>query len=439
MGRSGHVVILRLAVGNVPALSRLDTDGAEGGLHRLPTRGEEVLIPPPGTQAVGGRLTEHSPGQLILTGRVAQHRNHMAGTAFLHHAGSGVHVQRPLLQQPGAGVGQGLGGHVVHVAHQLGNLAVGGVRRLAPEGPDAVGPFKLLLAHAVANATGGHDGHGAELPGKVGHQSGAGGGAQLALHLAAVGGHALQQEGGGGGGYRHHSVGAPDKAAAHVDRRGHNFVGSEQIHGIAHAHHVGHRVQGAHLVEVDLIHRAAVGLGLSGGDGVVHRLSMDLYLPRQGQAADERSDMAGRGMVMVVMAMLMLVMVLMAMVVAGTVGILRVAVVLIAALVMLMGMDVDMPLSGGHGHVVGFLLLTAYGHLHPGARNAAGLGGQGGKGDPGQAQGIHGADKGRLVGQQLVEGGHEHVACGAHIALQVQNLHGWEASLCCSWEGRPSI
>ncbi len=113
--------------------------------------------------------------------------------------------------------------------------------------------------------------------------------------------------------------------------------------------------------------------------------------------------------------------------------------VVLMILVVLMGVDVNVPLSGGHGYVVGFLLLTAYGHLHLGARNAAGLGGQGGQGDPGQAKGIHGADKGRLVGQQLVESGHEHVASGAHIALQVQNLHGWEASLCWSWEGRPSI
>ena len=222
-------------------------------------------------------------------------------------------------------------------------------------------------------------------------------------------------------------MGAPDKAAAHVDGGGHNLVGREQIHGVAHAHHVGHRVQGPHLVEVDLVYRAAVGLGLGGGNGVVYRLSVGLCLLRQGQAADEGGDVAGRGVVMVVMAvvMLMVMMVLVAVVMAGTVGVLRMTVVVVMML-MVVGVDVDMPLSGGHGHVAGFLLRSAHGHLHPGARDAAGPGGQGGEGHPGQAQGIHGADKGRLVGQQLVEGGHEHIARRAHIALKIQNFHGRE-------------
>ena len=76
------------------------------------------------------------------------------GRPFFHGAGGDVHVQSSLLQQAGAGEGQGLGGHVVDVAYQLQNLPVGLLGGLPQEGPDAVGLFKLLGADAHADGGG---------------------------------------------------------------------------------------------------------------------------------------------------------------------------------------------------------------------------------------------------------------------------------------------
>ena len=81
-------------------------------------------------------------------------------------------------------------------------------------------------------------------------------------------------------------------------------------------------------------------------------------------------------------------------------------------------------LGGAQGHIVAVLLPAVDQHLHAGAGDAAGDGAPGRHGDTGE-QAVHGVQKGVLLGlgQQLVQGGHQHVAGGAHIAFQIQRFH----------------
>ena len=83
------------------------------------------------------------------------------------------------------------------------------------------------------------------------------------------------------------------------------------MEGIAHARHIGHGVQRAHLVVVDVAHRAAVGLGLGPGDGVIDPAGVVLHLLGEGQMVDEMGDGAGGGVVVIVAVVMVMVMVMM--------------------------------------------------------------------------------------------------------------------------------
>ena len=102
--------------------------------------------------------------------------------------------------------------------------------------------------------------------------------------------------------------------------------------------------------------------------------------------------------------------------------------VFMAVMGLVMGCLVDVVmngvLDGAQSHIVAVLLLTVDQHLHALAGNAAGDGVSGRYGDAGE-QAVHGVQKGVLLGlgQQLVQGGHQHVAGGAHIAFQIQCFH----------------
>ena len=129
------------------------------------------------------------PGKLFLPGGVAQHRELPACPALFHLPWQGVHIQGAQLQQPLAGKGQGLRGHVVQVAHQLADLPPTLLLGLAPEGPQTVGGGKLPGAQADAHLVHGHRGHGAKPGGELGEQGCPSGGAQLPLDGTAVDGH----------------------------------------------------------------------------------------------------------------------------------------------------------------------------------------------------------------------------------------------------------
>lgn len=69
------------------------------------------------------------------------------------------------------------------------------------------------------------------------------------------------------------------------------------------------------------------------------------------------------------------------------------------------------------------LLLAVHRHRHVGARDAAGGGRLGLQPHPGEPQAVHGIQEPLLVLQQFIQGGHEHIPGGPHIAFQVKCLH----------------
>lgn len=256
----------------------------------------------------------------------------------------------------------------------------------------------------------------------MGEQSGPGGGAQLPLDRPAVDRHPGEEVGGGGSGDGHDAVGAPHCAAAHMDGGGQDLVGLEQVQGVAHPHHVGHRVQSPHLVEVHVSHGAAVGLGFRLGDGVVHPSGVGLHLLRQGEAVDDRSDVARRGVVMMVVVRLPVVMVV-AIIMVVLVAVAVLMPMLVFVVVMFFPVVVEMVLAGGLRGGGLCLLLAVHRHRHVGARDAAGGGPLGLQAHPGEPQAVHGIQKPLLVLQQFIQGGHEHVPGGPHIAFQVKRFH----------------
>ena len=139
---------------------------------------------------------------------------------------------------------------------------------------------------------------------------------------------------------------------------------------------------------------------------------VDLHLIGEGQAVNDFSDMPGGGVVvMVVVLLAMPVAVVMVMLVVVMV----VVVLLLAVEVVMMGL---FRWGGGLS-----LLLAVHGDGHVGARDAAGGGGLSLQMYPGQPQTVHGIQKALLVLQQLVQGGHEHIPGGPHIALDVERFH----------------
>ena len=369
------------------------------------------------------------PGSVLWAAQAAQHH---ARAALLHADGLGPHVQRPRRQQLFGRKGDVLAGHIVQVAAQLGCLILP-VRRLSPKGPYTVGLCKFLFAHAVANGPGGHHRHGAEVFYKVPQQGRTGGGAQLALHAAAVGGHPLQQVRCGRGGHRQNAVGAPHLAAAHMHRRGQNLIRGQHMQQQAGTHHVRHSVHGAHLVEVDLLHRAVVGVTFGLGQKAEHRQRVLAHRLGQGQRADLRLNLGHAGVVVVPLSAVAMGMFMAVLLPVNRLlhMVMRMARMNFAAMGVFVTMHVTMRVFMAVFvnvllvHVQAFLFLAVHLHLHMGAPNAA-LGGLFRSHlHAGQAQTVHGVQELLPPGlvQQLPQGCGKHISRRAHIAFQIQGLH----------------
>ena len=174
-------------------------------------------------------------------------------------------------------------------------------------------------------------------------------------------------------------------------------------------------------MEVYVPHGAAVGLGLGLGDGVVHAPGMGLDFLRQGEAVDHRSDVARSGVVVMVVVFLPMVVVVV-MVVAVAVLMLMPMLVFVVMVVMFFPV-VEMVLACGlRGGGLG-LLLAVHRHRHVVARDAAGGGRLGLQPHPVEPQAVHGIQEPLLVLQQFIQGGHEHIPGGPHIAFQVKCFH----------------
>ena len=227
------------------------------------------------------------------------------GRAAFFHADRGVpNVQRSRLEQRLHGISQVLRRAVVQVAGQL-QQTFSLVLRIAQQGAQDVGLRKLLRSRAVSDLFDAHGGHSPEAIDKVLQQRGSRGRAQLPADLARIDRDALQQLHGGRRRHRELPVRRADGSAADMDRRGGNPVRLQQMHQIADRHHIGHRVQRAELVKVDVLHRAAVDLALGFGDQAKHRQGIRNRFLREPETAYERLHLCEGGM-MVVMVMVFL-------------------------------------------------------------------------------------------------------------------------------------
>ena len=169
-----------------------------------------------------------------------------------------------------------------------------------------------------------------------------------------------------------------------MDGGGQDLVRLEQVQGVAHPDHVGHRIQSPNLVEVHVPHGAAVGLGLRLSDGVVHPSGVGFYLLGQGEAVDDRSDVARGGVVVMVVVPLPVVVVMVVLV-----AVLMPMIVFMVMVVMLFPVAVEMGLTGGLRGGGLSLLLAVHHYRHVSARDAAGGGPLGLQAHPGEPQAVH--------------------------------------------------
>ena len=173
-----------------------------------------------------------------------------------------------------------------------------------------------------------------------------------------------------------------------MDGGAEHLLRPQLVHQQADAHHVGHRVQRPHLMEVDLLHRATVGMALRLGDQAVDRLRVSPDLLRQVQVAQQVADLPHAGvmvmmrvpvvvvmgvpMVVVMMVFVFMVMRMVVMVVVLVI-VLMLMVVVVAVLMFVLVAMVVMEVDGSRPgvHVAADLILAVYRHRHVGAGDAA--------------------------------------------------------------------
>ena len=90
-------------------------------------------------------------------------------------------------------------------------------------------------------------------------------------------------------------MGALHRAAACADGRGEDALRRELIDKQAHAQHVGHGVDAADLVEVDVFRLYTVHLGLSLGQKIKDRDGVGAYLVRHRRRGKKAAQLADRG------------------------------------------------------------------------------------------------------------------------------------------------
>ena len=119
-----------------------------------------------------------------------------------------------------------------------------------------------------------------------------------------------------------------------------------------------------------------------------------------------------------VMAMIMIMRMVVVMVMVMFVAMIMIVVVVVFMVVIVVMLVVVMVLVRIVMEVF-VLLFSVDSDLHVGTADAAGNSGGGLHLHAGQAQAVHGAQEALLVLQQLVQGGHEHIARGPHITFKI--------------------
>ena len=138
-----------------------------------------------------------------------------------------------------------------------------------------------------------------------------------------------------GAGTRQNAVGAAHLAPAHMDGRGQNLLWGQVVDQPAHSHHVGHGVQGAHLVKVDFLHGTAVGVALRQGDLLVDLLRVLPHVLGNVQVGENVPDVPHPRVVVMAVAVLVMLMVMLVMLMVMVVGV-GVFVVMVVMVVVMM-------------------------------------------------------------------------------------------------------
>ena len=189
----------------------------------------------------------------------------------------------------------------------------------------------------------------------------------------------MQDIGGGGRRHRQNAVGTAHLTAAQMHRTGNNLFRCQHVQQQADGGHIRHCVQRAHLVEVNLIHRAAVGGAFRLGNNAVDLQRLLLYLRGQISFLNGLLHPCHGGVMMMPVAM-----------------------------IVFMGM------------VVAVLLFPVHQHLHMQALYTAFLCGIHLDLNPWQ-QPVHLLQKRLLLlhTQQVQQGGGEHIACRTHDTFNI--------------------
>ena len=172
---------------------------------------------------------------------------------------------------------------------------------------------------------------------------------------------------------------AADRSAADVDGGNDRFVRRDLVHQQAYRRDVRDGVHGADLVEMDLLDRSSVDLAFRFRDRPVDGDDVFLYVFGERQAVHDGFNVGK------------------------------------------MTVDVAVPVFMRRGirRVTGAFFLSVDIHMHVRARNAALHCTFLFKADAGDPEGVQPREEGVGIGEQFQEGCREHVAGGAHAAVQI--------------------
>lgn len=136
-------------------------------------------------------MVQNQMHHFLLVIRFTEANKHVTWAAFLHLNRHDIDIQRTALHENLQRKAQFLTGHIVQVANDFHDIIVLTLR-LTQKHADTVGDREILSSHTVANTLGGHHGSVTKRIGKMLEDSGAGGRAELAADLAAIGRHILE-------------------------------------------------------------------------------------------------------------------------------------------------------------------------------------------------------------------------------------------------------
>ena len=177
-------------------------------------------------------------------------------------------------------------------------------------------------------------------------------------------------------------MGTVNISASHMDRRGDDLIRSQFMEQKAYARNICHRIHGTYLMEMDLVHRHSVGMGLGLGDQGINCLHVFLHRGRNIQTVNDGGDACHGGVMMVMVGVIMSVVAVdvVTVVMGMAVGIVVLMVVIMT--IVAVGMAVK-PVSGsgftgfmGMGvsmimNVLALLFLPENSHIHMCSRDPA--------------------------------------------------------------------